>query len=302
MKIFAKRSKKQKAATNDSTKEERKIFQSDAIVEEILKTDESTWNAKQRRLVKRYRERQDKCAPSNIEGETKEKSKDELASNYSEDHAEAKIDLRVESDDEKAGQSISSNSSTNSDEDYDSAGSKKLDDDENRNVETHDEDTQFLQNEFSGTGPTPQPVSESSTQIDSDIQKLMEKLNSKQRRKLMRSFERSGNVEELRQEVKSLLGINDSADKKRRLDDKISTENVEETRRKKKRRGEIDWSKLPPEERLRREEQRKLQKEAAIRRENGEVSTSKHRHPLNSERRRANRRKPKWISKQDLKK
>ena len=47
---------------------------------------------------------------------------------------------------------------------------------------------------------------------------------------------------------------------------------------------------LPPDERKRREDQRRMQKEAAERREAGLVDPN--RHPLNSERRRANRRKP----------
>jgi hypothetical protein len=319
MKIFAKRSKKTKAASHDSTEAERKIFQSDAIVEEILKTDESTWNSKQRRLVKRYRERQDKTTPSNHNDDdaSKDKITEELASKMSEDQTnkaakpEEKTEVHVESDnEEKSEQSVTSNSSTNSDDDNGSAGSKIVDEDENRSDhgdkdgKTHEEESKMHQEEISGTSPTPQHESKSNTQIDTDIQKLMENLNSKQRRKLMRSFERSGNVEELRQEAKSLLGINDYADKKRKLDDKTSTKTVEETRQqspKKKRKGEVNWSQLPPEERLRREEQKRLQKEAAIRREKGEMATSKHRHPLNSERRRANRRKPKWISKQDLK-
>ena len=46
------------------------------------------------------------------------------------------------------------------------------------------------------------------------------------------------------------------------------------------------------------EEQRRKQKEAAQRRARGDKKDG-HRHPLNSERRRANRRKPKW--KKDLK-
>jgi len=58
---------------------------------------------------------------------------------------------------------------------------------------------------------------------------------------------------------------------------------------KKKKTKMKDLSHLPPEERARREEQRKMQQEAAERRQAGEVLT---RHPLNSERRRANRRKP----------
>jgi hypothetical protein len=50
-----------------------------------------------------------------------------------------------------------------------------------------------------------------------------------------------------------------------------------------------DLSHLPPDERARREKQREMQQEAADRRAAGDVLT---RHPLNSERRRANRRKP----------
>jgi hypothetical protein len=56
-----------------------------------------------------------------------------------------------------------------------------------------------------------------------------------------------------------------------------------------------DWSHLSSEERQRREHQRQKQREAEERRkapmESGTGMTS-HRHPLNSERRRANRRKP----------
>jgi hypothetical protein len=50
-------------------------------------------------------------------------------------------------------------------------------------------------------------------------------------------------------------------------------------------------SKLTSDERIWREEQKRLQKEAAERRDTGDTN-SKHNHPLNSERRRANRRKP----------
>jgi hypothetical protein len=65
-----------------------------------------------------------------------------------------------------------------------------------------------------------------------------------------------------------------------------------------------NWSHLPDEERVRREKQRQMQKEAAERRamnlraaaegSNGiDCNSNSKRHPLNSERRRANRRKPK---------
>lgn len=64
------------------------------------------------------------------------------------------------------------------------------------------------------------------------------------------------------------------------------------------------WSHLPDEERKRREKQRQMQKEAAKRRamdasdaptEMSSMTDKRKRHPLNSERRRANRRKPKRV-------
>ena len=71
--------------------------------------------------------------------------------------------------------------------------------------------------------------------------------------------------------------------------------NGNDDKRPKKKRKWKDLSHLPPEERERREKQRLMQIEAATRRANGEVDTT--RHPLNSERRRANRRKPGRIGK-----
>jgi len=62
-------------------------------------------------------------------------------------------------------------------------------------------------------------------------------------------------------------------------------ENIDCREKKKK-----EWFDLPPEERERREQQRQRQIEVARQRAAGEIDMS--RHPLNSERRRANRRKP----------
>ena len=120
---------------------------------------------------------------------------------------------------------------------------------------------------------------------------MLDKLNSKQRRKLVRSLERKEmDVETVRSEAKSLLGLDG--------DEKKDTSEVAEPPKKKRKRGNnTDESQVSAEERLRREEQRRLQKEAAEARVNGgETVTHKHKHPLNSERRRANRRKPKWES------
>ena len=67
---------------------------------------------------------------------------------------------------------------------------------------------------------------------------------------------------------------------------------VDQTKQKSKRRKKkiLNLDDLDPEERKRREAQRIMQKEAAERRASGLVDPN--RHPLNSERRRANRRKP----------
>lgn len=71
------------------------------------------------------------------------------------------------------------------------------------------------------------------------------------------------------------------------------------------------WSHLPDEERKRREKQRQMQKEAAKRRamDSSDVTADmtsladkRKRHPLNSERRRANRRKPKRVGQMIAKK
>ena len=71
MKIFAKRTRKQPSADSGGDGDRR--FQSDAIVEEqLLKQDPSTWNAKQRRLVKRYQDRH--RAPETVTGSTTQSS------------------------------------------------------------------------------------------------------------------------------------------------------------------------------------------------------------------------------------
>ena len=122
---------------------------------------------------------------------------------------------------------------------------------------------------------------------------MLDKLNSKQRRTLVRALERKEkDLETVRSEAKSLLGLDSGKESK-------TTETSAESPPKKRKRSQsADTSRLPPEERLRREEQRRLQKEAAEARANGTTGTAsmkkKHKHPLNSERRRANRRKPKW--------
>jgi hypothetical protein len=98
----------------------------------------------------------------------------------------------------------------------------------------------------------------------------------------------------VRKEAEALLDAANQAEEEKAQKQKVEEAKKANTTSSKKRKS-MDRSTLPPEERLRREEQRRLQKEAAERRARGqEVVLTKHAHPLNSERRRANRRKPKW--------
>ena len=140
------------------------------------------------------------------------------------------------------------------------------------------------------------------------VQKLLEGLNSKQKRKLTRRLEREGDscLAEVKEEAEHLLGVSSSAGTNGKQtegnDASAATEDstLSGKKRKRRRRSAVDLSNLTPEERLRREEQRRMQKEAAERREDGEDNSSKFSHPLNSERRRANRRKPKWKPKKAI--
>jgi hypothetical protein len=129
-----------------------------------------------------------------------------------------------------------------------------------------------------------------------ELEKVLEKLNSKERRKLMRQLERGGNQEEVLEEARGKLQEKepevDEDTKKRGAPGSSDGQSSASKRRKK---NAVDWSKLPAEERMRREDQRRLQEEAVARRENGEKAAP-HKHALNSERRRANRRKPKWAA------
>jgi hypothetical protein len=84
-------------------------------------------------------------------------------------------------------------------------------------------------------------------------------------------------------------------DEQKSKDTDTNTQSQDTNQPGKKKRKLKDLSHLLPAERERREQQRLMQIEAAKRRANGEVD--KTRHPLNSERRRANRRKPGRIGK-----
>eukprot|EP00592_Proboscia_alata_P018372 CAMPEP_0194414558 /NCGR_PEP_ID=MMETSP0176-20130528/13246_1 /TAXON_ID=216777 /ORGANISM="Proboscia alata, Strain PI-D3" /LENGTH=454 /DNA_ID=CAMNT_0039218653 /DNA_START=10 /DNA_END=1375 /DNA_ORIENTATION=- len=92
--------------------------------------------------------------------------------------------------------------------------------------------------------------------------------------------------------VDTLKKVADSTIRKRKIDSDI---NKAAQKKNKVIKPPKDLSHLPPAERERREHQRRMQEEAAKLRDSGDSSKllgGKFSHPLNSERRRANRRKP----------
>lgn len=255
MKIFAKR--KRKAVEPSDGGEKDRIFKSDKDAEELLKREPSTWNAKERRLMKRYKERK---PDSSTEEKPEEKEEVDDTPSIVENEEEEKP---VSDENEETEEPLPT----------EPQGDVKEGD---ASVNETKEEADISEGD--------------NTAIDSKLQKLLEKLSSKPRRKLTRSLERGGNVEEVRAEAEALLGIKKQAE-----------ETSEEPKKKRRRsKGPADLSSMTPDERLRREDQRRLQKEAAERRASGDQS--KHKHPLNSERRRANRRKPSHAKPQHTKK
>jgi hypothetical protein len=276
MKLFAKRTRKvvdpeeaekilrqQEAAEAETAKQE-----ADQAIQELLKKNPSELNAKERRMVKRYKARVD-------ESETGGKSESAT---------------EVEG---SAGQ----------------GAPEKLENTEEEKLPTSDE-KESHHGDQNNAGTTVASAEPPSTELDEEqVRTLLEKLNSKQRRKLVRKLDREGAsvLNEVYQEAVGLIEADKAAQAaddgtkttetakasgEPPLDDPSSTD----ASGKKRKRKQQDWSSLPPEERLRREEQRRLQQEATERRasEGDLPAGTKKRHPLNSERRRANRRKPAW--------
>ncbi len=285
MKIFAKRKKVVDSTSAESTDAKAKIFESDKIVEELLQQKE--WNARQRRMIKRYQERkateQNDSGIDNVNDVTivgNFPDQEEEAKQDAEDKKRATVDA-VDSDD------IALAVET---------GTKQINPDQ-----TEDSDVKQAESE-----KATEVADNHATKIseDTDIDELLQLLNSKQRRLLSRRLEREGTgiLEEIRREVLTLLEQKNAVEE----DEKVAAESASKNKKaekkesktqadkvKSKKRKQPDWSSLSSDERLRREEQRRLQQEAADRK-NDEAANGSHRHPLNSERRRANRRKPKW--------
>jgi hypothetical protein len=257
------------ASAEETSSKKKKQKKSDALdgdnIDVLLKMDFSTLNSKQRRLVKRHKARE-----GNLEG-------------------------NQEAEEIKQ--------STGNNEQNCSKGKEEV-------IEQHIEggDT-CVTNDMSNAADT--NTTESSMDI-SEIVKKLDGLNSKERRKFLRQLKSNGqDIDEqvlaaAQDEAKkvaernekeanntsSTKGASASSEGKRKDSSEPSASNNETSKPKKKRRKKnaVDLEDLPPEERARREEQRRMQKEAAERRAAGLVDPN--RHPLNSERRRANRRKP----------
>ena len=135
----------------------------------------------------------------------------------------------------------------------------------------------------------------------------LEGLNSKQRRQFLRQLRNDNpnnvDIDKLEEEAKRIAerNIQESKDTERQSQTpkKEEAKQIDTTKppsssssSSKKKKKPKDLSHLTPEEIARREKQRQMQIEAAERRARGEDLNNGHRHPLNSERRRANRRKP----------
>lgn len=309
MKIFAKRKRTSSDGAKSSAEQDRTTFASDPIVEELLKKDQSEWNSKEKRMVMRYEKRKaahDDGPNASIPIEKGSDEAKEVADNLTNmaNHPETN-ENGIEEDEPKT-QEENNDSSNTSESDSPPSESDDSDDENTNNAED-----QNVSNEAKETSDDKEAVVVTKTSVNSDgigqdekvdpdhsVYKMLEKLNSKMKRTLSRRLDREGAsaLEEVEKEAKKLLGITEGDSSKKRGQDAVNDDESDEGKKKKQKKGGADWSALPPEERLRREEQRKKQIEAVERRARGEDKTAGYKHPLNSERRRANKRKPKWKS------
>ena len=142
-------------------------------------------------------------------------------------------------------------------------------------------------------------LSSNMTEHEKELLTKLEGLNSKDRRKFLRQLKTDNpnnvDIDKLEEEAKRIAerNIRDSKDQEKQsaTPKKLEPKPAEPAKSTKKKKVK-DLSHLPREEIARREKQRQMQIEAAERRARGEDLNNGHKHPLNSERRRANRRKP----------
>ena len=259
-------------ADKDSSKGSGK--DADEEVQRLLAMNPSELNSKQRRILKRYRAR------NNISDEAEE------ADNNRDVETKAAKDIAKPDEEKEPEVKPEQNSGEQYSEKEGGTDSTKDNDDKTTEDEGAADDGKSLAEQLKG-------------------------LNSKERRKLLRKLRRDdpeksaegGALAEAEDEAKKIAEQNrkeqeeQSKKRKREVDEEKKKNNANGngdqqagTEKKKGKKSKVDWSTLPPEERARREKQREMQQEAKRRREAGEVDET--RHPLNSERRRANRRKP----------
>ena len=285
-------------------------------IEQLLQMDYSQLNAKQRRLLKRYQERQKEEGEEEREtqkNETQEKIGDDVSLSdlkfiecQNEERNGKKSDNKVESDKSKAGNhnkvfdkhcSSSSKSARNKDSQPDQDSTDDCDGRHNKkaNGEKENKTSSPLDNL-----KEKQPKTDTTNDIGVIVTMQFTDLNSKQRRLLKRYHERCGiqPVEEGKSEEGSpsnnQLGNGNSRNISvgHEKNSGIAVQQEKEGANKPKKSSKVkDWSDLPKEERERRARQKQMQKDAAEQRSLG-LEDASSRHPLNSERRRANRRKP----------
>jgi len=252
---------------------------SDALVAELLKKDPSEWNSKEKRMVKRYQDR--KKDEGEEELEQKGTGGNDINNNSSSSSPAPKPKKSKLVSVMYTREKVTAPEPELSDEDDEKEREEEpaLDQEEEEEVqeEEQEEDTSEM----------------------AKVQKILDQLNAKQRRKLARRLEREGEacLAEVKAEAEQLL--KEAAAETDDKNDNTPSSATASGKKRKRRRGSADESGLTPEERMRREEQRKAQQAAAERRASGEEAAD-FKHPLNSERRRANRRKPKWAPKKDF--
>jgi hypothetical protein len=138
--------------------------------------------------------------------------------------------------------------------------------------------------------------------MEKELLAKLDFLNSKDRRKFLRQLRTDNpnnvDIDKLEEEAKRIAerNIQESKDSEKQpptpKNEQQKDPSTAPSTATKKKRNVKDLSHLPPDEIARRNKQRQLQIEAAERRARGEDLSHGHKHPLNSERRRANRRKP----------
>ena len=291
--------------SSDNAKEEKAV---DHDIEKLLAMVPSDLNAKQRRVVKRHYERS---------GQTKEKINVSVSGSSSkkevklEDDAK-KMDVEVEEEDEDeeeeatAEKEHSQESAKQSEETDETPDSSK----ETPAVHVPTEETSEQNNNDTNTATATAATSQKGKQSVKEVAEQLKGLNSKDRRKLLRTLGAQYDeafLEQATEASKTIAKENElkqvkehekqkepepeaKAKGKRKAEEETETAATADAAGHSKKKKKVkDLRHLPADERERREHQRKMQDEAAARRASGEVLT---RHPLNSERRRANKRKP----------